>query len=298
MNRNRLNYLQGLIALLACTAGGSLQAITPTPNYYGGPVLSNAQVVMVNWGSGVPALVQSSMPMFYTDVMRSDYFGILEEYSTNILASDGLAGSNQQIRFGSFLESDTIAPAHCGSAGVTCTLTEAQLQTELSDQITAGHLPAPALDANGHPNTVYMVHFDPKVTITLTGSGSASCAIYCAAESKFTYGALTLPVGIIPDQTSASACYPGCGGATSLQAETLTSMEELVNAVTNADPDFSTIGRPLAWLDPINGLVGDLCRGSSVQVTANGNPYTVWKIWSKKSQQCNFIGYLFRSSFD
>jgi len=154
------------------------------------------------------------------------------------------------------------------------------------------------VDAGGYPNTLYMVHFDPKVTITLNGNAS-SCLSYCSANTNFSYGNLTLPAAIIPDQTTASACYGGCGGTTSLEAETLTSMQALADAVTDAQgPSSNFTSRPLAWYDQLNGQIGDLCAASPIQISANGNPYMVRKIWSQKDQQCNYVGYLFRSSFD
>jgi hypothetical protein len=81
--------------------------------YYGGPVVSNAQVVMVNWGANVPIAAQNLLPVFYGDIVQSDYWTIFTEYGTNILANDGGAGTNQQIGFGSFAGMFTIAPVKC-----------------------------------------------------------------------------------------------------------------------------------------------------------------------------------------
>src|SRR5471032_2848083 len=188
----------------------------PTPGwsalvYYGGPVLSNAEVVMVNWGSNVPSAVQTGMPAFYSDAVQSDYWTIFREYATNIIAHDGLQGSNQQIGLGSFAGVVTISPVQC-SGTLSCTVTAAEVSAELTSQVTAGVLPAPTTDEAGNVNTVYMVHFSPQVTIAL--NSEQSCVNFCGASATFSFGGLTVPAGIIPDQGGSCSLICGDGAGT------------------------------------------------------------------------------------
>ena len=118
----------------------------PTLRYYGGPVLQNAKVYSVNWGSHISAVVTGQMPLFYADVVASPYLDWLSEYDTvGLNGLDGKPGSNQGIARGTFAGSVTIAPSLCAGAGSpgTCVVTDAQVQAELVAQIGAGHLAAP-----------------------------------------------------------------------------------------------------------------------------------------------------------
>ena len=286
-----MKYLRGnrsllLLALsaLAMPASGWATALV----YYGGPVVSNAQVVMVNWSTNVPATVQSGLLGFYGDVVQSDYWTILREYATNVSAQDGGASTNQQIGFGSFAGMFTIAPANC--AGTTsCTVTTTQVAAELTSQITAGQLPAPETDAAGNVDTVYMVHFHPSVTIAR--GNSQSCVTFCATSINFSSGGLTVPAGIIPDQ--GGACAAGCGAGTYAQGETRVSSEELANLVT--DPlggSAIAVVRPLAWYDAANGQISDICSSAAI-IVANGNFYTVGKLWSNQQAACIAVDNVF-----
>jgi hypothetical protein len=69
--------------------------------YDGGPVVSNAQVVLVNWSMDV-STEQAAMPAFYTDIVTSDYWSIFEQYGTPTTPS-------QAIGFGTFVM--TVTPS-------------------------------------------------------------------------------------------------------------------------------------------------------------------------------------------
>ena len=78
---------------------------------------------------------------------------------------------------------------------------DAQIQSELLAQITAGHLPAPVLDAAGNPNTLYMIFFPPGKTITQGGSNSCQAGGFCAyhgTTSTLLNGKNVL-YGVMPD---------------------------------------------------------------------------------------------------
>src|SRR5262249_1017737 len=73
--------------------------------YWGGPVISNVQVIKVLWGSFVDSASTSGLGQFYTDVTQSDYYGLLAEYGTvglNGIGPGSPPGSNQTIGPGTF----------------------------------------------------------------------------------------------------------------------------------------------------------------------------------------------------
>ena len=277
MSGHRFLKLMAASLLLACA---SCQA-TPLV-YYGGPVISNADVVMVNWGTNVPAGTQTKLSSFYADIVQSDYWTIMRQYRTDILAHDGGAGTNQQIGFGAFHGAYTITPAKC--AGTTaCSLSSTDINTELTNQILAGHLPAPTADAGGNANTVYMLHFHVSVTVTV--GPVITCVNACSISTNFVYAGLTVPAGIIPDQSG--ACFGGCSADPSyLQAATRVTSIKLADLVTDAQLGLAAaVGRPLAWYDSTRGEIG--CSSSvSADIVANGNTYTVGKLWSNQAAAC------------
>jgi hypothetical protein len=134
-------------------------------SYFGGPIISNVHVVQVLYGSGsynaqVAGTTSPTMGNFYSDLTgtNSGYVSLLTQYNTTISG-----GTNQTIGNGTFDGLFQIVPS-AGNNGST--ISDAQIQSELLAQITAGHLPAPVLDAAGNPNTLYMIFFPPGKTIT------------------------------------------------------------------------------------------------------------------------------------
>ena len=63
--------------------------------YWGGPLIPNVQVVMVQWGAGTyaPYITQVNvtqcMSSFYTEVVRSSWIDWLSEYNSNTQFSPG-----------------------------------------------------------------------------------------------------------------------------------------------------------------------------------------------------------------
>ena len=102
----------------------------------------------------------------------ADMSRLLTQYNTTISG-----GTNQTIGNGTFDGLFQIVPS-AGNNGST--ITDTQIQSELLAQITAGHLPAPILDAAGNVNTLYMIFFPPGKTITQGGSNSCQAGGFCA----------------------------------------------------------------------------------------------------------------------
>src|SRR5262249_51700392 len=161
----------------------------------------------------------------------------------------------QTIGHGTFAGKFTIAPAVCPGP-TACTVTDSQIQAELTKQINASVLPAPQTDAHGIINTYYAIYFPPNVTIT---DGTASTCVaggFCAYHSNT--GSL-IPYGVLPDFAPPSACSRGCGGGTLFQNVTAVSSHELSEAVTDAQVGSATIfGPPLAWYDGPTPNLGEV----------------------------------------
>ena len=239
--------------------------------YNGGPLVANADVVMVDWNSSVPDDVQSMLPGFYGDILRSDYWTVLLEY----------ASLSQTIDFGTFDHAVTLVPSKCSGSN-NCTVDDTDIQAELGAQIDAGHLPAPATDGAGHANTVYMMHFPPNVAITL--QGSTSCVQFCGYNNSFSHNSKLVVFGVVPDQSA--GCFNGCGGPTSthIDKETVQASAELTNAVTDAGAGVGQLG----WYDNTNGggQISDICNGNVATVTVDGVSHYAAQLWSNSQNKC------------
>lgn len=259
--------------------------------YWGGPVISNVNVVEVLWGNFVDGPSTTGLEQFFTDITQSNYFDLLAEYSTvNLTGFGGSGGTNQTIGLGVFdAPRVTINPSLCpGSATNTlCTISDAQIQNEILNQLNAHHLPAPVQDGQGNFNILYMIYFPPGVTITL-GQGVNSCQRggFCAYHSNVLSSPM-VPYGVFPD-FSQGGCSLGCGSGSSAQNLTSASSHELAESVTDADAGTATaFAPPLAWADQLTGEeIGDFCAHDDTQVTVNSNTYTVQTLWSNMQNGC------------
>lgn len=257
--------------------------------YWGGPVVSNIQVVVVFWGADVAAAVTANgaIDQFYTDITSSRFFDELTEYSTlGITGANGTSTSNQTIGHGTFLNKFTIAPSTCPGPAA-CNITDAQIQTELTRQINISALPAPQTDAQGHINTYYAIYFPPAVTISLDAT-TRSCVQngFCAYHSNT--GSL-IPYGVFPDFSVGGCSVQGaCGSGSTLQIATVDSSHEMAETVTDAEAGVATaLAPPLAWFDGTNNAeISDLCDGSQNSVTAGSNTYSVEPVFSNVQGGC------------
>jgi hypothetical protein len=293
---------------------GAIPEFTPattgcTLSYFGGPVISNVQVVPVFWGPDVNAAVTATGPtgiaQFYADAAQSNWFGAMSEYNTNISG-----GTGQPIGYGTSLAGITITPSICpGSA--TCTVTDAQVQTELNNQIGAGGLPPILHDTLGYPTTLYIVHFPPKVTIDARAIGAGySCTGggFCAYHyTGTTSSGEALAYAVLPDQF-ATGCNSGCGlNATTMNNVTYTVSHELAESVTDTDAGLcpgASYAYPCAWASnqtPNNGQfycgeIADICdTGTGGTITVSGRTWTVAGLWSNKNNTCE-VGDAFTAS--
>lgn len=227
---------------------------------FGGPTLKNVHVAPLYWNSGVQ--FQSNLNPFYNDVPNSPLYTMLAQY--------GIGHGNGQAGF--------------VDSRATANIRDATVQTELLNQINAGHLPAPTA------NTYYPVHFPPGMSITAP-DGSQSCVVFCAYHGTFqvqnSAGAIiNVNYGVIPDQ--GGGCAGGCG-ANAQRVNNLDSVasHELAEATTDPAVGLATvIGPPLAWYDPNNGEIGDICNAQQGTTTGNGRSYVIQLEFSNAANNC------------
>src|SRR5215831_9556255 len=256
--------------------------------YFGGPIISNVQVVQVLYGSGsynaqVAGTTSPTMGQFYGDIVgaNSGLITLLQQYNTNISG-----GTNQVFGNGTFGGLFQIVPA-AGNNGST--ITDAQIQSELLAQITAGHLPAPVLDAAGNPNTLYMIFFPPGKTITQGGSNSCQAGGFCAyhGTTSSLFSGHNVLYGVMPDMQAGSGCSTGCGSSTVFGNYTSVTSHELTEALTDAFVGIATtFAPPLAWYDQTNGEIGDICNAQQGSYVANGTTYTIQLEFSNSANNC------------
>jgi len=256
--------------------------------YFGGPIISNVQVVQVLYGSGsynaqVAGTTSPTMGQFYGDITGSNsgLMSLLQQYNTNISG-----GTGQVFGFGTFGGLFQIVPA-AGNNGST--ITDTQIQSELLAQITAGHLPAPVNDSLGNPNTLYMIFFPPGKTISQGGSNSCQAGGFCAyhGTTSSLFGGKHVLYGVMPDMQAGSGCSTGCGTSTVFGNYTSVTSHELTEALTDADVGIATtFAAPLAWYDQTNGEIGDICNGQQGSYVANGTTYTIQLEFSNSASNC------------
>jgi hypothetical protein len=257
-------------------------------SYFGGPIISNVQVVQVLYGSGsynaqVAGTTSPTMGNFFGDLTgaNSGYITLLQQYNTNISGGTGQVFGNGT--FGGLFQ---IVPSS-GNNGST--ISDTQIQSELLAQINAGHLPAPVLDSLGNPNTLYMIYFPPGKTITQGGSSSCVAGGFCAyhGTTSSTLNSKHVLYGVMPDMQAGSGCSTGCGTSSVFGNYTSVTSHELTEALTDADVGIATtFAAPLAWYDMTNGEIGDICNGQQGSYTANGTTYVIQLEFSNSANNC------------
>lgn len=272
------------------------QCESPEVIYFGGPVISNVQIVVVYWNSSVNSAAQTGMPGFFQGITDSTYYDSLSEYSTNVASTGNMGQTGQSIGRGSYVGAYTIVPSICPAATTTaCTLTDPQLQAEIAAQIASDTLPAPAYDGNGYDNTLYMVYFPPNITLTVPVYGITSCVDFCSYHSSGGTMSKPLLYSAIMD-TFTGACSDCDGTLTGFQGLTYDSSHEMAEAVSDSDIGFDAsilYGYPGAWADNTNscGEIADICDDSmGASVTTPAGSYQVNELWSNELDECVAAG--------
>jgi hypothetical protein len=218
----------------------------PRLTYRGGPLLTAVEVFTIFWG---PDWQQSSLVDavngFFDFVLGSSLMDQLTEYSV----------PGQQIGHGTRIGTLTVT-----SPAPPTSLPDADIQTFVEQQVSAGAAPRPA------QNTLYFVFLPSGVTVSL--GGDSSCSTFCGYHDAT---AEQLHYAVMP--------YPDCsgceGGLTLEDALTVTSSHELCEAVTDPVPGQG-------WYDDSNGEIGDICAWQTKQLDG----YTVQLEWSNRADAC------------
>jgi hypothetical protein len=252
-------------------------AITAHLSYFGGRVVSSMQIPQVLYGiygsgtylSNITSNTAPSMSSFYGQVSNSNYVTWLTEYNT----------PSQTIGHGTFRSKVQITPA---SSRNHSTISDTNIQSELSAQIGAGKLPPPG------PNVIYMVNFPKGKRITQGGTSSCVAGGFCAYHGTFKRNGVEVFYGVLPDMSPGSGCDRGCGSSTQFNNQTSVASHELIETVTDCEVGLATVvGPPLAWYDPNNGEIGDICNGIQGTIAGtDGHTYTVQKEWSNQRNAC------------
>ncbi len=268
---------------------GSAPTVTPTCpspslSYFGGPVVSDVQVVPVLWNSNVNAEIGANIASFFSDVTVSPYWNeVLSEYST----------ASQWIGPGASSAAVTIAPSKCPATTTsTCYMTDADLQNELAAQIQNHVLPAPQQDGAGNTYTAYMVYFPSNVSLSGPAGAGTSCQQFCAYHSTASFGAgkVPLPYGVVMDFYS-GACSAGCGANTPFGNTTELSSHELSELVTDPEIGLDTqtgFAFPAAWGDNSCGEIADICTSvvPGDTITVDSRTWIVQQLWSNQQNAC------------
>jgi hypothetical protein len=272
---------------LAAHAGVTPTCSHPQLAYFGGRVLANVKIVPVFWGSHVNAQLTApttGIAQFFADVTQSTYWSWLCEYDT----------PNEHIGPGTATAGMTITPS-IGAGTSNFTVTDAQIQSELVSQVTAGHLPAP------DSNTVYMISFPPNATVKGPSGAGTSCSDFCAYHNSFMNGSnpIVYCYAVLMDSFT-GGCSTGCGAnSTDMENATDTASHELVESVTDPDIGLDTdlsvpYAYPCAWADNNNncGEMADICDANAAgdTITVSGRSWVVQELWSDCQSKCTSTG--------
>jgi len=248
--------------------------------YFGGPVISNAQIYLIYWGGSVSATTTAAMPDFYASMVNSTYMDFLKNYNTSNITVQGAGhtGTNQSVGRGTFLQTIQIAPAKLSG-----TIDDTEIQAELEKQIAAGKIPG------ANANTLYMVHFPKGLKITMSDGGTVatSCVQFCAYHNGFQpKTGSAIYYGVMPDLDSL-ACSFGCGSGGSLARITTSASHEMIEAITDPIPTpGSNPAFPQAWNTSDGQEIGDLCQSNTGKLTGHAATYTIQQEYSNALGGC------------
>ncbi len=260
--------------------------------YYGGRINGASKVVQVLWGSGsylsnVSSTATPSMATFYQQMLSKTTLSSFLDGEYNTVSPSGTK-TNQHFASGAFQSQVTITPSSSAT-----TVADTTIQSEITAQIAAGHLPAPALDGSGNPVTYYAVFFPPGITITQGNSSSCVAGGFCAYHGTVAAGGghNEYYYGVHPDMQAGSGCATGCGNSTTFGNYTSVASHELVEMMTDAEVGLAAVlGPPLAWYDNTNGEIGDICNAQQGTIAAcDGTSYVYQLEFS--NAQANCIGW-------
>ena len=242
------------------------KASGPHLTYFGGHVLSHVKVDVVVWGSWsypatVPLSGKRSISSFFSGVTASPHLDWLSEYDT----------PTQHIKRGTLEGVYTVRPP---SSADGARISDTQIDDALRTMIDAGQLPKPST------NRLYALFFRSGQTIVTPDGDSADN--FCAFHDTTTYKSSTAYFAVVPYEVDNRGCKPA---ANAFDNVTTVASHELVEAITDPGVGLNRV----AWYDPANGEVADICAGSSRPASVIGGDgvrYVVQREWSNRAGAC------------
>jgi hypothetical protein len=223
---------------------------TPAISFGGGAVVAHVQVQALfygtYWSTSDGQQSASAINTYLSYLVNSTFMDLMNEYG---------------VGRGTFLGNGIGDPGLLGAA----TVSDATIQAEIANDITAGRLPGASI------NTLYIVFTPPNVSVT---SGAESSLLdFFGYHDIFPYGASA----VVNYAVIASPIGNGDDGSLSdFQTITHTVSHELAEAVT--DPDGS------GWVDPATGdEIADVVDEPGNIAFLNN--YVVAGLWSVAQQQ-------------
>jgi hypothetical protein len=213
---------------------------------HGGPVMTGQKNIYYIWYGTWDTASKNVLTNLAQNVGGSPHFNINTTYTNS--AGTKLANTVSYVK----------AVADSGSLGTK--LTDANIQTIVSKQISAGALP---LDANG----IYFVLTDKNTTAT-----SGFCSQYCGWHTNATISGKDIKYSFVGNPET--QCPSGCGvnsptlnGTPGADAMASILMHELEETAT--DPDGN------AWYDSSGAENGDKCAWNfgTTSTASNGARY-------------------------
>ena len=239
--------------------------------------MHDVKAVLVNWGPNVDTGSQAADQGFLQDFASmsgkpGNVMAVAAQYSD----ASGPAANTLAYR-GQY----TITPSTSAT-----TVTNAQIGTELANQVGAGHLPTPETDASGTPDTVFVVNFPPGVTIDLSGAKSGQQ--FCAFHASKVIGTAHTPYVVLPDFNNASFKL-GCSDGNYIHGQTGFLSLTLLHAKTNPllSETNGVLGAPAAWFTSGLGGIGDICGAPVLTTnTIGADTWYVNKAWINNQAAC------------
>lgn len=240
-------------------------------NYYGGSVFSNVNVVSVMWNKDVLANTQDQIPLLSAAIVNSTYVDQESEYDTKgVHAINGHKGTKQTISRGTYFGQVVLKPHNPSKS-----LTDADVQKEIKQQIADGVLPARTV------NALYMIYFPSDITISL--DGSLSCQGFGAYHFATNDAKLAKKTNIF------YTVEPECNSGFSFL--TFAASHEFAEASTdNVPTPGSNPNFPQAWNNSSGYEIGDKCSGSGT-LTAGTSSWTVTQYYLNSTHACSTGNY-------
>jgi hypothetical protein len=264
--------------------------------WHGGPVMHSSTTYTIFWSSPaqpMPAGYESTINQFFTDVAQ-DSGGAGNVYSTDPQYTDATDRANYLSTFGgTFDDTTTAIPSHCGSQYGTLTVSgcilDSDLQAEVSHAIAVNHWTA-------GPSAVFLVFTAPNVG-SCADSSSKDCAYksYCAYHDYFSQGGTPVIYTNQPYTDSSGVGVPGvCDTG---QQPNGNWADSTINVASHEHNEAITDPLINAWYDGNGNENGDKCAwnfgaslggdaGGQWNQVINGHHYYLQQEWDNATKSC------------